>query len=71
MTLPNPTEVAKTALEILKVIALLSELVTDVVKAATSENPSRVQDILPATLETSIARLRAELEAARKFGPRA
>ena len=61
---------ANLVLEILRQIRVLGELVEDVVKAATSENPSRVQDVIPATLETSIARLRAEIEAQRKFGPR-
>lgn len=61
---------AQTVLEILRLIRVLGELVEDVVKAASSENPGRVEDVLPATLETSIAKLRAEVEAARKFGPR-
>lgn len=42
----------------------------EVIAAASSPNPSRVQDVLPPTLETSLARLRADLEAAKKFGPR-
>lgn len=57
-------------LEILRLIRVLGELVEDVLKAASSESPGRVEDVLPATLETSIAKLRAEIEAARKFGPR-
>lgn len=61
---------AQTVLEILRLIRVLGELVEDVVKVASSENPGRVEDVLPATLETSIAKLRAEVEAARKFGPR-
>lgn len=61
---------AQTVLEILRLIRVLGELVEDVVKAASSENPGRVEDVLPATLETSIVKLRAEVEAARKFGPR-
>ena len=56
--------------EILKLVALLLELVKDVIAVASSENPSRVQDVLPPTLETSIAKLRVDLEAAKKFGPR-
>lgn len=61
---------AQTVLEILRLIRVLGDLVEDVVKAASSENPGRVEDVLPATLETSIAKLRAEVEAARKFRPR-
>lgn len=64
------TPTASMILEILSLIRVLGELVADVVKVATSENPGRVEDVLPATLETSIAKLRAEVEAARKFGPR-
>lgn len=65
----NPT--TQTVLEILALIRVLGELVADVVKAATSENPGRVEDVLPPSLETSIAKLRAEIEAQQKFGPRA
>lgn len=61
----------KQVADILRLIVLLTELVKSAVDAATSENPSRVQDVLPETLETSIARLTAELEAAKKFGQRA
>ncbi|MGL4258007.1 MAG: hypothetical protein ACRCSL_16860 [Microbacterium sp.] len=64
------TPTTSTILEVLRLIRVLGELVEDVVKAASSENPGRVEDVLPATLETSIAKLRAEIEAARKFGPR-
>lgn len=60
----------KQVADILRLIVLLTELVKSAVDAATSENPSRVQDVLPETLETSIARLTAELEAAKKFGQR-
>lgn len=59
-----------TVAEALKLIVLLTELVKNAIDAATSENPSRVQDVIPDTLQTSIARLTAELEAAKKFGPR-
>ena len=58
-------------LEILKLINALGSLVEDVVKAAASENPSRVQDVVPATLETSITKLRTDIEARKKFGDRA
>lgn len=72
MTLPTiPTGTWETVLEVLKLIRLLGELVNDVVAAAQSENPSRVQDVLPPQLQTSIARFNAELEAVKKFGPRA
>lgn len=56
--------------EILKLIQTLGSLVEDIIKAAASENPARVQDIVPLQLETSIAKLRADIEALRKFGPR-
>lgn len=59
-----------TIAEIAKLVRVLGELLADVIAAATSPNPSRVQDVIPASLETSIAKLRAEIEAARKFGPR-
>lgn len=59
-----------TVADALKLIVLLTELVKNAIEAATSENPSRVQDVIPDTLQTSIARLAAELEAAKKFGPR-
>lgn len=58
------------AAEILKLVALLVDLVKEVIAAAASPNPSRVQDVLPPQLETSIAKLRAEIEATKKFGPR-
>lgn len=61
---------ASLVLEILRLIRVLGDLVSDVVKAATSENPGRVEDVVPATLETSIAKLRAEIEAQQKFGSR-
>lgn len=61
---------AQTVLEILALIRVLGELVADVIKAANSENPARVEDVLPPSLETSIAKLRAEIEAQQKFGPR-
>jgi len=60
----------QTVLEILALIRALGELVADVIKAASSENPGRIEDVLPPTLETSIAKLRAEIEAQQKFGPR-
>lgn len=60
----------QTIAEIAKLVRVLGELIADVIAAATSENPARVQDVLPPTLETSIAKLRAEIEAARKFGAR-
>jgi len=59
----------QTVLEILALIRALGELVADVIKAASSENPGRIEDVLPPTLETSIAKLRAEIEAQQKFGP--
>lgn len=58
------------AIEIVKLVRTLTELIEDLVKAASGPNPARVQDILPPSLETSIAKLRAEIEAQRKFGPR-
>jgi hypothetical protein len=61
---------ASLVLEILRLIRVLGDLVSDVVKAATSENPGRVEDVVPATLETSIAKLRAEIEAQQKFESR-
>ena len=57
--------------DILRLIALLTELAKSAIDAATSENPSRVQDVLPETLEMSIARLTNELEAARNLATRA
>jgi hypothetical protein len=62
---------AALVLEILRLIRVLGALIEEVIVAATSGNPQRVQDILPPTLETSIAKLRAEIEAQQKFGPRA
>jgi hypothetical protein len=59
-----------TVREALRLIVLLTELVKTAVDASTSENPSRVEDVIPETLRTSIAKLNAELEAAKKFGPR-
>jgi hypothetical protein len=64
------SDAASTVLEVLRLVRVLGELAEDVVKASTSENPGRVQDVLPDTLATSIAKLRAELEAQQKFGPR-
>jgi len=64
------TPTASMILEILSLIRVLGELVADVVKVASSENPGRVEDVLPTSLETSIAKLRAEIEAQRKFGSR-
>lgn len=61
---------SKSIIEIIRLIRVLSELVGTAIEAATSENPDRVQDVLPAQLETSIAKLRAEIEAHQKFGPR-
>lgn len=59
-----------TVVEILKLARALAELGEKAMEAAMSENPKRVEDIVPATLETSIAKLRAEIEAVQKFGPR-
>lgn len=59
-----------TVIEILKLARALTELGEKVVEAAMSENPKRVEEIFPATLETSIAKLRAEIEAVQKFGLR-
>ncbi len=56
--------------EIIRLVRVLSELAEKAIDAATSENPQRVQDVLPTQLETSIAKLRAEIEAHQKFGPR-
>jgi len=56
--------------EALRLIRVLGELAASAFEAATSENPERVQDVLPAQLHTSIAKLRAEIEAIQKFGPR-
>ncbi len=63
----NPLE---TVAEIAKLTGALSELAERIIAAATSENPSRVQDVLPPQLETSIVKMRADIEAAKKFGER-
>lgn len=60
----------KTIVEVIRLIRVLSELVGTAIEAATSENPDRVQDVLPEQLETSIAKLRADIEAHQKFGTR-
>lgn len=60
----------KQVADILRLIVLLTELVKSAVEAATSPNPSRVEDVIPETLETTIAKLTADIEAAKKFGPR-
>jgi phage terminase small subunit len=57
-------------IEVMRLVRVLTELAENAIDAATSENPQRVQDILPPQLETSIAKLRAEIEAHQKFGPR-
>lgn len=59
---------AALVLEILRLIRVLGALIEEVIVAATSDNPSRVQDVLPPTLETSIAKLRAEIERSGSSG---
>jgi hypothetical protein len=55
---------------ILRAGAALVELGATVIAAITSaDDPKRVQDVLPATLLTTLARLNAELEAQKKFAP--
>jgi hypothetical protein len=56
--------------DILRLVALLVELATDVAKAIATGDVTRVEAVLPQTLETSLAKLRADLEAVKKFGPR-
>jgi len=56
--------------DILRLVALLTELAIDVAKAIATGDVTRVEAVLPATLETSLAKMRADLEAAKKFGPR-
>ena len=56
--------------DILRLVALLVELATDVAKAIATGDPTRVEAVLPTTLETTLARVRSDLEAAQKFGPR-
>lgn len=67
MSTPNPLE---TVAEIAKLTGALAELAERIIAAAASENPSRVQDVLPPQLETSIVKMRADIEAAKKFGER-
>ena len=56
---------------ILRTAAALVELGGTVIAAVTdATEPKHVQDVLPPTLLTSLARLNAELEAAKRFGPR-
>lgn len=64
-------EAINAAKEVIGLIGTLSELASKAIAAATSPEPKRVQEILPPQLQTSIAKLRAELEAHEKFGPRA
>lgn len=55
---------------ILRAAGSLVELGATVIAAISSaDDPKRVQDVLPPTLLTTLARLNAELEAQKKFAP--
>jgi hypothetical protein len=57
----------KDALDIAK---LLIDIVKLVMEAVQGGNIAKVDEVLPETLRISLARAKAELEAAKKFGPR-
>ena len=57
----------KDAIDIAK---LLIDIVKLVMEAVQGGNIAKVDEVLPETLRISLTRAKAELEAAKKFGPR-
>ena len=68
-----PSEL-KDAVEVTKIVLEVGRLVTEVghlvLEAIESGDVPRVQEVMPDTLRMTLVRAKAELEAAKKFGPR-